>query len=456
MPNHLTAVILAAGKGTRMKSPKPKVLCEVLFKPMLRWTVDACLKAGITDIVIVAGEDKESLESLCPECTFVCQQERLGTGHALMMAKPCFHGGQILVLNGDGPFITPETIQGALQQHLQEKNAVTLVSAILEDPTGYGRVIRENPIYIVEERDTSEEQRAIREVNSGVYWMDADFLETALVPETFQTGNAQKEYYLTDMVGAAGKAGKKAGAFPCLDSNEILGANDRKTLTRLNAIAKTRIIEKHLDNGVDIPFFDGVVIGPDVEIEPGASILPGTLLLGHTRIGAGCEIGPNSRLEDAEIGENSKIKASWLTRCTVGRNCTVGPFAQFRPGVHLKDGVKVGDFVELKNAAVGNGTSIAHLTYLGDCTIGEKCNFGCGVVTANYDGKQKYQTIVGDRAFIGCNTNLIPPVSVGDGAYTAAGTTVDQDVPEGALAIGRSRQEIKENWADEHIAFKKG
>ncbi len=161
-------------------------------------------------------------------------------------------------------------------------------------------------------------------------------------------------------------------------------------------------------------------------------------------------------MEDAEIGENSKIKASWLARCTVGRNCTVGPFAQFRPGVHLKDGVKVGDFVELKNASVGNGTSIAHLTYLGDCTIGEKCNFGCGVVTANYDGKQKYQTIVGDRAFIGCNTNLIPPVSVGDGAYTAAGTTVDQDVPEGALAIGRSRQEIKENWADEHIAFKKG
>lgn len=419
---------------------------------MLRWTVDACLEAGITDIVIVAGEDKGPLESICPECRFVCQRERLGTGHALMTAKPCLDGGQILVLNGDGPFITPGTILGALDLHLQEKNAVTLVSAFLDNPTGYGRVIREEPMYIVEERDASEEQRAIREVNSGVYWMDAGFLETALVPETFQTGNAQKEYYLTDLVGAAGKA----GAFPCRDSSEILGANDRKTLTRLNAIAKTRIIEKHLDNGVDIPFFDGVVIGPDVQIEPGASILPGTILLGRTRIASGCEIGPNSRLADAEIGENSKVRASWLAQCTVGRNCTVGPFAQFRPGVHLGDGVKVGDFVELKNASIGNATSVAHLTYLGDCTIGEKCNFGCGVVTANYDGKQKYQTIVGDRAFIGCNTNLIPPVSVGDGAYTAAGTTIDQDVPSGALAIGRSHQEIKENWADQHIAFKKG
>lgn len=455
MPIHLTAVILAAGDGTRMKSPYPKVLCEVLFKPMLRWVEDTCRAAGIDDIVVVAGDDDDALRKICPDCAFVQQTQRLGTGHALLTAKPKLTKGQVLVLNGDGPLITAETIRAALDQHLREGNAVTVVAAPVENPAGYGRIVRDGPLRIVEERDADDAIRSIREINSGVYWMDAAFLETALRPETFHTDNCQKEYYITDLISAAQHDGKRTGAYVTPDSDEILGANDRGGLARLNDAARKRILARHLENGVDIPFSDGIVIGPDVVISAGARILPGTILVGKTRIGPGCEIGPNSRLSDAEVGAGSKILASWLTECTVGEECSVGPFAQFRPDTHVGDRVKVGDFVELKNTNVGDSTSVAHLTYLGDCDIGKNCNFGCGVVTANYDGKRKYRTSVGDRSFIGCNTNLISPVNIGEGAYTAAGTTVDSDVPAGALAIGRSRQEVKEGWADRNVAFKK-
>lgn len=438
-----------------MKSPRPKVLCEVLFKPMIRWVEDACRAAGIDDIIVVAGDDDGPLREVCPNCSFVRQTKRLGTGHALLTAKPLLKPhGHVLALNGDGPLISAETIRASLEHHLREGNAMTLVAGRLDNPTGFGRVLQ-NPLRVVEEKDADEATRAIRDANGGIYWFDAAFLARALVLESFHDDNAQKEYYILDLIGAAQKLGLTAGVYVCPDGTEILGANDRAALARLNETARNRIIERHLENGVDIPFRDGVVIGPDAALEPGARVLPGTMLLGDTRVGAECEIGPNSRLVDARVGAGSKVWASWLTKCTLGENCSVGPFAQFRPGTHLGSGVKVGDFVELKNTSIGDKTSVAHLTYLGDCDIGSNCNFGCGVVTANYDGRQKYRTSVGDRAFIGCNTNIISPVNIGDGAYTAAGTTVDSDVPPGALAIGRSRQEVKEGWADRKIGFKK-
>lgn len=438
-----------------MKSRQPKVLCQVLFKPMLRWVEDACRGAGIDDIVIVAGDDEASLRGACPSCSFVRQTQRLGTGHALLTAKPLLKPeGHVLALNGDGPLITPGTIRAALDLHLREGNAMTLVAGLPDDPTGYGRILTD-PLRVVEEKDADEATRAIRQVNAGIYWFDAAFLAQALVQESFHNDNTQKEYYILDLIGAAQKLGKSVGVSVCTDGAEILGANDRAGLARLNEAARDWIIAGHLARGVDIPFRDGVVIGPDVQLAPGARVLPGTMLLGNTQVGEDCEIGPNSRLSDAAVGAGSKIQAPWLTECTVGENCSVGPFAQFRPDTHVGNGVKVGDFVELKNTNIDDRTSVAHLTYLGDCDIGKNCNFGCGVVTANYDGKQKYRTTVGDRAFIGCNTNIISPVHIGDGAYTAAGTTVDGDVPAGSLAIGRSRQEIKEGWADKNIAFKK-
>ena len=452
------AVILAAGDGKRMKSDRPKALCEVLFKPMLKWVEDACRAAGIDEIWVVAGANAELLEAAAPACRFVCQTERRGTGHAAMMAAEAYRaGGDVLVLNGDAPFVEPQALRDALAMHRAGKNAVTLLSARLDDPFGYGRVIRGKGgavAAVVEEKDADEAQRAVCEINSGAYWFDAAFLAKALKGLTPK--NAQGEYYLTDTVAASNAAGLRAGAFICADADMTLGANDRRQLRTLNEIARMRVLERHLDNGVDIPCFDGVMIAPDVQIEHDAQVLPGTVLRGNTRIGAHSVIGPNSYVENSVVGANTRVLASYVTDSTVGSGTRIGPFTQLRPDSHIGDGVKIGDFVEIKNSTIGDRTSLAHLTYIGDSDVGCDCNFGCGVVTANYDGNHKFRTVVGDRAFIGCNTNLVPPVRVGTGAYTAAGTTVDADVPDGALAIGRVRQQIKEGWSDRNINFKGG
>ena len=450
-------ILLAAGDGIRMKSHQPKVLCQVLFKPMICWVRDACRAAGIERLYVVTGAGGQQIEQVVgPDCQYVCQSERLGTGHAVMTAREAILPDMdVAVLNGDAPFITPEALIQALAQHRAQGNKVTLLSAQVPDPTGYGRILRDpwgRVRAIVEQKDATMEQLAIREINSGAYWFDGAFLRKAL--EQLKPQNAQGEYYLTDTVGIAVSQGLPVGACLC-EEDTVLGANSRGQLAQLNELARMRVIQRHWDNGVEIPWTDGVVIGPEVEIQAEACILPGTILKGKTVIGAGAVIGPDSVLENAVIGENAKIKASYITDSSVGAGATVGPFTQLRPGSHLAEGVKVGDFVEIKNSTIGAKTSIAHLTYLGDCDVGSQCNFGCGVVTANYDGKEKFRTVIEDRAFIGCNTNLISPVHVGEGAYTAAGTTVDGDVPAGALSIGRVRQEIKENWSDEHIAFKK-
>ena len=451
------AIILAAGDGKRMKSDRPKVLCEVLFQPMIRWVENAVRDAGIDDITIVTGEGAKLVEAaVSPGCKFVCQRERRGTGHAVMAAADALAaGGDALVLYGDAPFIEGGAITAALRQHRAEQNAVTLVSARPADPFGYGRVLRGTDggvRAVVEERDCDEATRAITEINAGVYWFDAAFLAGAL--EKLTPPNAQGEYYLTDVPAIAAAEGRRVGAWFCEDAQIVLGANDRRQLLALNTLARERMLLRHLDNGVDIPCADGILIGAQVEIGRDARILPGTVLEGRTVIGPGCVIGPNSYIKDSTVGAGTRVLASYLTDSTVGEGTRIGPFTQLRPDSHIGDGVKIGDFVEVKNATVGDGTSIAHLTYIGDSDVGRYCNFGCGVVTANYDGKKKFRTTVGDRAFIGCNTNLIPPVRIGEGAYTAAGTTVDSDVPAGALAIGRVRQEIKEGWSDDNIAFK--
>lgn len=451
------AIILAAGDGKRMKSDRPKVLCEVLFQPMIRWVENAVRAAGIDDITIVTGAGGELVEAaVSPGCQFVRQHERRGTGHAVMMAADALRaGGDALVLYGDAPFVEGGTIKSALAQHRAEGNAVTLVSAKLADPTGYGRVVRGEDggvCAVVEERDADEATRAITEINAGVYWFDAAFLADALGRLTPQ--NAQGEYYLTDVPAIAVGEGRRVGAYYCADSDITRGANDRRQLLALNTLARERVIGRHLDNGADIPCLDGILIGAEVEIGRDARILPGTVLEGRTVIGPGCVIGPNSYIKDSTVGAGARVLASYLTDSTVGENTRIGPFTQLRPNSHIGNGVKIGDFVEIKNSTIGDMTSVAHLTYIGDSDVGKLCNFGCGVVTANYDGKKKYRTMVGDRAFIGCNTNLIPPVAIGEGAYTAAGTTVDSDVPAGALAIGRVRQEVKAGWSDEKIAFK--
>ncbi|HIX65070.1 MAG TPA: bifunctional UDP-N-acetylglucosamine diphosphorylase/glucosamine-1-phosphate N-acetyltransferase GlmU [Candidatus Anaerotruncus excrementipullorum] len=451
-------MVLAAGDGKRMKSAQPKVLCRVLDRPMLGWVEEACRQAGIQDIIIVAGDRPELLApAVTADCRFVQQRQRLGTGHAVLSALELLDPlAQVAVVCGDAPLLRPEDLQAAYELHLWEQNVVTLLSARLEDPTGYGRVLRRPDgavEAIVEERDADETQRRVREVNAGAYWFSGAFLRDALPRLTPQ--NAQGEYYLTDMVALAVAEGLRAGAYRCPRPDAALGANSRRQLQQLNTIARRQVLDRHLENGVDIPLEDGVMIGPGVRIAPDTRILPGTILEGETSIGPGCTIGPNSYLKDTTVGEDSQVKASWLSQSRVGSHTSIGPFSQLRPGSAVGDHVKIGDFVELKNTTLGDHTSVAHLTYLGDSRVGQWCNFGCGVVVANYDGNHKYETVVGDRVFVGCNTNLVPPVTLGEGSYTAAGTTVDQDVPAGALAIGRVRQENKPGWADDHIAFKK-
>lgn len=436
-------VILAAGDGKRMNAPGSKVLCEVAFKPLLRWVIDAARGAGITEICVVASSD--DVKKAAKGCVIAEQNERLGTGHAVMCAKDFLKdcGQNTLVLCGDAPFIDSKTIDDSFEAHEKNGNAVTVISAAVDNPKGYGRILRRNGVLaaIVEERDCTVSTRQITEINSGAYWFKTADLLSSL--GSLKNDNAQGEYYLTDAVQILLKSGKNAGRHVARYSDIVLGANTPTDILLLNEIAQKKMINKHLENGVVFISRHGIIIGPDVEIDAGAQILPGTMLSGATKIGSGSVIGPNTILRDTVIGKNSVVNSSQCTESSVGDGATVGPFVQLRANCHIGDRAKIGDFVEIKNSNIGEGTSLAHLTYIGDSDIGSFCNFGCGVVVANYDGDNKYRTVVKDYAFVGCNTNLVPPVTVGEGAYTAAGVTITEDVPDGALAIGRVKQENK-------------
>lgn len=455
---NVCAVILAAGDGKRMKSRHPKVMCEVLFKPMIQWVADSCMQAGIPAGCAVLGKGAEEIYPLLPESiSTVLQEQRLGTGHAASMAKDFLHQGAFahtLVLNGDAPLLSPEDIRSAYDLHIQAGSRVTVISAEVENPHGYGRILRsgDQVSAIVEERDATDAQRAIREINSGAYWMETSFLLDFFAH--MHNDNSQNEYYLTDCIAHAVATGSRAGAY-IAHPDAVLGANSRADLAQLNAIARSRVIARLLDGGVNIPFPDSVVIGPDCEIGQDTTILPGTVLRGKTRIGTGCEIGPNGYLADAVVGDRCRILSSQIDSSKLEDDVRLGPMSNVRPGSTLCSRVKVGDFVEVKNSVIGEKTSVAHLTYVGDSDIGARCNFGCGVVTVNYDGQGKYRTTVGDDAFIGCNTNLVAPVEVGHRVYAAAGTTITENVPDDALVIGRSRQVIKKDWVKERGKYRK-
>lgn len=444
-------IILAGGQGKRMKTDKPKVLCEVLGMPMIDWVISACEAAELENICVVKGFGAEILEEhLCGKYKTVMQTERLGTGHAVMQAVDFLKenpDSDTLVLCGDAPFIDADTIKQALSQHIEQDNAVTVVSTLLCDPTGYGRIERNGSgvSAIVEQKDASAEQLEIREVNSGCYWFKTSELLDVLFD--IKPNNAQGEYYLTDCISLLIKKGKKANACVVENPNVVLGANDRRGLLKLNDIARMNIIDKHLDNGVEFTCTDGVIISPEVEIEGGATILSGVILKGKTKIGKNSVIGPNCIIENTIVGENTVLNNVQAYSSEVGNNVKIGPFVQLRPNSKILDGVKIGDFVEIKNSTIGECTSVSHLTYVGDSDVGANVNFGCGVATANYDGENKFRTTVGDHAFIGCNTNLVAPVKVGVGAYTAAGSTITKDVPDGALAIERGDTIVKENYA---------
>lgn len=451
-----TAVILAGGQGKRMKTNKPKVLCNVLGEPMLEWVITACENAGLDKVCVVKGYESEQIDEFLEnrsskaDIASVMQEERLGTGHAVMQAKEFLEAnreGNTLVLCGDAPFIDADTIIGALELHQSRDCGVTVVTSRVEDPSGYGRIIRnEYGISgIVEHKDCNPMQLAITEVNSGCYWFKtADLLEVLfeIKPE-----NAQGEYYLTDCIELIISKGKTADAYISGNPNVALGANDRKGLLMLNDIAREEIISKWLEEGIEFCCTDGVSIGNSVTIGQGTVIHSGVILRGNTTIGENCVIGNNCIIENTQVGNNVNLNNVQAYESVIEDDVKIGPYVQLRPNSHIKKGAKIGDFVEIKNSTIGEYTAVAHLTYIGDSDVGANVNFGCGVVTVNYNGDKKFRTVIEDNAFIGCNTNLVAPVRIGRGAYTAAGSTITRDVPADALAIERTKEEIKEGYA---------
>ncbi len=444
------AVILAAGEGKRMKSKKAKVVHKIFGKSLIEWVYSSVKNAGIDETIVVVGHRSDQvIECLGDTVKYAVQQQQLGTGHAVMQAEKYLEDkeGYVLVLYGDTPLVTSKTLKDVIDFHKNNGYSATVITAEVDDPTGYGRIIRDDKgdvIKIVEEKDANPEEAAIKEINSGMYCFTIKHLAKAL--GLLNNDNNQGEYYLTDTIGILVGMGLKVGALKLSDPREILGVNDRVQLYEASEIIKTRILEKHMRDGVTIIDPASTYIDEGVEIGIDTVIYPGTILEGDTRIGEDCIIGPNSRLVSAVIGNGTEVNNSVILESTVGNNTKVGPFAYVRPGSNIGDNVKIGDFVEIKKAVIGDKTKISHLTYVGDAEVGRNVNIGCGVVTVNYDGKKKHKTIIGDNAFVGCNVNLVAPVVVENDTYIAAGSTITDNVPQNSLAIARERQTIKDGW----------
>lgn len=446
----ISAVVLAAGEGKRMKSDKIKVVHKALGKELIQWVMAAAKGAGVQDICVVVGSKEEQVRQVLGEdVTYARQAEQKGTGHAVQMAEDFLkaHKGTVMLLCGDVPLVTAQSLQGLLEKHQTEGNACTVMTAIVENPKGYGRIARDAEgvfTEIVEHRDCTTEQLKIKECNAGMYCVETEELLEALHKLTCD--NDQKEYYLTDITKLLRQAGKKVDTYVLEDAREMQGVNDRVQLAQVTEILRDRYVKKQMAEGVTFLKPDSCFVSPDAVIGQDTVIYPNCIIEGKTMIGKDCVIGPDCRFVDATIGNGTEIQKSVILESIIGNGVKIGPFAYIRPGNEIGDRVKIGDFVELKKAKIASGTKVPHLTYLGDATIGEDCNFACGVVTANYDGSNKFQTQIGDRCFVGCNVNLVAPVTVEDDAYIAAGSTITDTVPEKAMAIARARQVNKEGW----------
>lgn len=444
------AVILAAGQGTRMKSKLYKVLHPVCGKPMVQHVVDHIQSLGVHRVVTVVGHGAETVqEQLGDQSEYVLQAEQLGTAHAVQQAESILgeEDGTTLVICGDTPLIRPETMQ-ALFEHHQAKNAkATILTAIAENPTGYGRILRGangQVEQIVEQKDATEEQQLVTEINTGTYCFDNKALFETL--KLVKNDNAQGEYYLPDVIELLQKQGEIVEAYVTDDFEETLGVNDRFALAQAEALMRARINERHMRNGVTIINPETTYISSNAVIGPDTVIQPGSMIEGDTEIGEDCLIGPNTQIIDSRIGDRTSIHSSVVRESEIAEDTTIGPFANIRPLSVIGNHVKIGNFVEVKKSTLGNDTKVSHLSYIGDAEVGSNVNIGCGSITVNYDGKNKFQTIIEDDVFVGCNANLVAPVKVGKGSFIAAGSTITKEVPEDALAIARARQENKPNY----------
>lgn len=452
------ALILAAGQGTRIKSDLPKVLHKACGKEMVNHVIDTLRKADIADINVIIGKGSDLVKEKTSsrKVSYSLQEEQLGTGHAVKCAIDFLKGkkGTVAIFCGDAPLITEETVSELFEEHNSNKNTATLLTSILDDATGYGRIIREGNevLKIVEHKDCNEEELKVTEMNAGVYCFDIEKLLEAL--DKLSNNNSQGEYYLTDVIGILKSQGEKVGAV-VIDFEETLGVNSRAQLAQVEAILRKRINGKHMDNGVTLIDPNNTYIGADVVIGKDTIVYPGNVLEGNTVIGERCTLYPNSRISNSSIEDEVEIQSSVILDSKVGSNTTVGPFAYIRPDSVIGNHVRIGDFVEIKKSVIGNNTKVSHLTYVGDAEVGESCNFGCGTVTVNYDGKNKNKTIIGNNSFIGCNTNLISPVTVEDNSYIAAGSTITDDVKSGELAVARAKQRNIPGWVDKRGLLKK-
>lgn len=449
--NGLAAVILAAGKGTRMKSALPKVLHELNGRPMVHYPVQQAARLGCRPTVLVVGHGADAVKECLAgqEVNFALQEQQLGTGHALLSAGAALadFSGAVLLLCGDVPLLRQETLQQLFDYHRREGAAATVLTAEMVDPYGYGRILREGSevLGIVEEKDASDEQRTITEINTGIYIFEA--------PQVFEIlsglgcDNAQGEYYLTDVLAALRAGGRKVRALVMDDPAEAMGINSRLQLAEAAAIMRQRINERLMLGGVTLIDPQATYIDDQVEIGADTIVHPGVCLRGATRIGQGCLVEPQVTVADCQVGDQVRLKAgSVLEGSQIGSHSEVGPMAHLRPGTVLAGHNKIGNFVETKKATIGEGSKASHLTYIGDAELGARVNIGCGTITCNYDGVNKHKTIIEDEVFVGSDTQFVAPVRIGRNSLIAAGSTITKDVPANALALSRSPQKNLEDW----------
>lgn len=446
------AIVLAAGKGTRMKSKKYKVLHEVAGKSMIEHVVKSVSESGVGQLVTIVGHGAESVkETLGDMSLYSFQEQQLGTAHAVNMASEHLEDqqGTTLVVCGDTSLITPETLKSLVDHHEEKEAQATVLSATAPDPKGYGRIVRDandRLVKIVEQKDATVEEQQISEISSGIFAFDNQVLFEKL--QHVSNDNAQNEYYLPEVLSLILEEQGIVEIHHTNDFEEIMGVNDRVMLSEAARVFRQRINESHMRNGVTIVDPASTYIDVDVTIGEDTTIEPGVKLAGDTQIGSEVEVGQYTEITNSRIGNNVIIKQSMINEAVVDDDVKIGPFAQLRPGAKLGHKVKVGNFVEIKKSEIKAGAKVPHLSYIGDAEIGERTNIGCGSITVNYDGKNKFKTVIGSDSFIGCNSNLVAPVNLGDGSFTAAGSTITDDVPHNSFAIARNRQTTKKGYFD--------
>ena len=459
MSNNRYAIILAAGKGTRMQSKLYKVLHKVCDRTMVELVLDSLNDLEMQEVITVVGHGAERVKEVLGDRTkFVLQAEQLGTAHAVKVAKDELRDkeGTTIVMYGDTPLIRSETINSMLDHHENTNAKATVLTAIAGDPFAYGRIIRDvngKLVKIVEEKDATEQEKKIKEINSGIYCFDNKLLFEML--EKVKNDNKQGEYYLPDVLGLIREQKEIIETYLCEDFDETFGVNDRVALAYAENVMRNRINTKHMLAGVTLVDPTNTYIAPNAVIGRDTTIYPNVTIKSNTIIGEDCQIKPNSYLENAKIGNGVKVLSSTISDSKIGDFTSVGPYAHIRNNCDLGEYVRIGNFVELKNTTYGDGSKTAHLSYLGDAEIGNNTNIGCGTITVNYDGKNKYKTKIGNDAFIGCNSNLIAPLEIGDGAVVAAGTTVTENAPDDTLVIARVKQENKMGYAKKMPAGRK-